>query len=52
MQTVSDGEQMLVSQGIMTLPKTSLTEDYWETDAPKISIEKIVETIRSERDEI
>jgi antitoxin (DNA-binding transcriptional repressor) of toxin-antitoxin stability system len=44
-------EQMLVSQGIMTLPTKELPKDYWETDAPEISIEKIVETIRSERDE-
>jgi antitoxin (DNA-binding transcriptional repressor) of toxin-antitoxin stability system len=44
-------EQMLVSQGIITLPTKELPKDYWETDAPEISIEKIAETIRSERDE-
>lgn len=46
-----DEEQTLVSQGFMTLPKTQLTEDFWDTDAPEVSTEKIVETIRSERDE-
>jgi hypothetical protein len=35
----------------MTLPKRELTEDFWETDAPKIPLEKIVRTIRNERDE-
>ena len=44
-------EQILVSQGVMTLPKKQLSEDFWEMDAPKISLEKIVETIRNERDE-
>jgi antitoxin (DNA-binding transcriptional repressor) of toxin-antitoxin stability system len=44
-------EQLLVSQGFMTMPKKTLSEDYWKTDAPEISIEKIVETIRNERDE-
>lgn len=44
-------EQILVSQGFMTLPKKELTEDFWETDAPEVSAEKIVEIIRSERDE-
>lgn len=46
-----DEEEILVSQGFMTLPKNELTEDFWETDAPEVSLEKIVETIRSERDE-
>lgn len=44
-------EERLVAEGLMSLPKKSLTEDFWETDAPEISQEKIVETIRSERDE-
>ena len=47
----NDEEQTLVSQGYMTLPKKQLTEDFWETDAPEIPLNKIVETIRSERDE-
>jgi hypothetical protein len=51
MQTVSVEEQMLVSQGIMTLPKKELPKDFWNMEAPEISIEKIIETIRSERDE-
>jgi hypothetical protein len=51
MQTVSVEEQMLVSQGIMTMPKTGLPKDYWDLEAPEISTEKIVETIRSERNE-
>ena len=47
----NDEEQLLVSQGFMTMPKKELPEDFWETDAPEISIEKIVGAIRSERDE-
>ncbi len=35
----------------MRLPKKELTEDFWETDAPEIPLEKFVEAIRSERDE-
>ncbi len=46
-----DEEQILVSQGSMTMPKKELSEDFWESDAPEVSLEKIVETIRSERDE-
>jgi len=44
-------EEFLVSQGLMTLPKKELTEDFWNTDLPEVSLEKIVEAIRSERDE-
>ncbi len=44
-------EQILVSQGLMRLPKNELPEDFWDTDAPEISLEKIVEAIRAERDE-
>ncbi len=46
-----DEEKTLVSKGFMTLPKKQLTDDFWETDAPEVSTEKIVEVIRSERDE-
>ena len=44
-------KKILVSQGLMTMPKKQLTEDFWETDATEISLKKIVEAIRSERDE-
>ena len=44
-------ESRLVAGGLMSLPKKQLTEDFWETDAPEISLEKIVGAIRSERDE-
>jgi prevent-host-death family protein len=44
-------EERLVADGLMSLPKKELTEDFWETDAPEIPREKIVEAIRSERDE-
>ena len=44
-------EQILVEQKVMTLPKKKLSEDFWDLDAPEVSLEKIVETIRSERDE-
>lgn len=44
-------EQILVSQGIMTLPKKELPKDFWEMDAPEVSIKTIVEAIRTERDE-
>jgi len=47
----NDGERLLVEQGFMTLPKKELTEDFWGTDAPEVSQEKIVEIIRAERDE-
>ncbi len=44
-------EARLVAEGLMSLPKKELTEDFWEADAPEISLEKIVEAIRSERNE-
>ena len=47
----NNDEEKLVSQGLMTLPEKHLPEDFWETGAPEISLKKIVETIRSERDE-
>lgn len=46
-----DEEKTLVSKGFMTLPKKQLTEDFWDMAAPEVSTEKIVEVIRSERDE-
>ena len=45
-----DEESRLVAEGLMRLPKKELTEDFWEQDSPEISLEKIVEAIRSERD--
>ncbi len=48
---VRDEEARLVAEGLMRLPKKKLTEDFWETDAPEIPLEKFVEAIRSERDE-
>lgn len=44
-------DEKLVSQGLMTMPENSLPEDFWEADVPELPLEKIVETIRSERDE-
>ncbi len=44
-------EQRLVAGGLMSLPKKELTEDFWESAAPEICQEKIIEAIRSERDE-
>ena len=44
-------EQVLISQGFMTLPKKELPEDFWDSDAPEIPWEKIVKAIRGERDE-
>lgn len=46
-----DEDSVLVAEGLMRLPKKELSEDFWETDAPEIPTEKIVEAIRSERDE-
>jgi prevent-host-death family protein len=43
--------KFLVEQGFMTLPKKELTEDFWNGDAPEVSMEKITEAIRNERDE-
>ena len=48
---LTDEEQILVSQGFMTLPKKELSDDFWKADAPEVSTRKIVEAIRSERDE-
>lgn len=47
----NDEEARLVAEGLMRLPKKGLTEDFWEADAPEISLEEIVEAIRNERDE-
>jgi antitoxin (DNA-binding transcriptional repressor) of toxin-antitoxin stability system len=44
-------DEKLVSQGLMKMPENDLPEDFWEADAPEVPLEKIVETIRSERDE-
>ena len=44
-------ETRLVAEGLMRLPKKELTEDFWESDAPEIPLEKIVKAIRAERDE-
>lgn len=44
-------EARLIAGGLMRLPEKELTEDFWESDAPEISTEKIVEAIRAERDE-
>ena len=44
-------EQKLVLQGLMAMPENNLPEDFWESDASEIPLEKIVEAIRSERDE-
>lgn len=44
-------EDRLVAGGLMRLPEKELTEDFWESEAPEISTEKIVEAIRAERDE-
>lgn len=44
-------EQILISQGMMKLPKKDLPDNFWEMEASEIPIEKIVEIIRSERDE-
>ena len=46
-----DEEQILVSQGLMNLPKKELPEDFWNGDASEVSVGKIVEVIRRERDE-
>ena len=44
-------EERLVTDGLMSLPKKELSEDFWEMDAPEIPQKKIVEVIRNERDE-
>ncbi len=44
-------EERLVANGLMRLPKKELTEDFWETAAPEVPLDKIVEAIRAERDE-
>ncbi len=46
-----DEEARLVAEGLMRLPKKELSEDIWNAPAPKIPLKKIVEAVRSERDE-
>ena len=46
-----DEAARLVAEGLMRLPTKELTEDFWEQPAPEIYTDKIVEAIRSERDE-
>jgi prevent-host-death family protein len=41
----------LVAEGLMRLPKRELPKDFWDEDAPEISLEEIVKAVRSERDE-
>ena len=48
---VKDEESRLVAAGLMRLPKKELSEDIWNAHAPKIPLKKIVEAVRSERDE-
>lgn len=48
---VEDEESRLVAEGSMRLPKRRLMEDFWEQDSPEITLKKIVEVIRTERDE-
>lgn len=49
---LSKDEKRLVAEGLMRLPlREESDEDFWENDLPEVDLEKIVETIRSERDE-
>ena len=49
---LSEDEKKLVAEGLMRLPLQEETdEDFWEMDLPEVDLEKIVETIRNERDE-
>jgi hypothetical protein len=49
---MDDEERELVTSGLMRLPENEdLPEDFWEAGAPDVPLEKIVSTIRSERDE-
>lgn len=49
---LSEDEKRLVAEGLMRLPiKEDLDNEFWEADLPEVSLEKVVETIRSERDE-
>ena len=43
-------EERLVADNLMSLPKSELPGYFWETDAPEVLQEKIIEIIRSERD--
>lgn len=47
----ADEDARLVAEGFMRLPKKELSEDFWDAPAPEIPTEKVVEAIRSERDE-
>ena len=49
---LEDEEKQLITSGLMRLPENEdLPEDFWENDAPEVPLEKIVSTIRTERDE-
>ncbi len=49
---LSEDEKKLVAEGLMRLPINEDFEDeFWEMDLPEVSLEKVVVTIRSERDE-
>lgn len=49
---LSDDEKKLVAEGLMRLPiNEDLDDEFWEADLHEVSLEKVVETIRSERDE-
>lgn len=46
-------ELELVAKGIMTLPEIDepLPDSFWEEERPNVSLEKILEIIREDRDE-
>ncbi len=44
-------ETLLAAKGLIRMPEKQLNADFWKEDAPEISLEKIVEVIRKERDE-
>ncbi len=46
-------ELQLVAKGIMTLPEIDepLPDSFWEEERPNVSLEKILEIIREDRDE-
>ncbi|MCW5961364.1 MAG: hypothetical protein KIS76_14460 [Pyrinomonadaceae bacterium] len=50
--SLSKDERKLVGEGLMRLPlQEEMGDEFWEANLPEIDLEKVVETIRSERDD-
>jgi hypothetical protein len=46
-----DEENKLVEAGLMRLPTSELTEDFWQMPAPQVSSAAMIAAIQADRDE-